>query len=61
MTAEGWIAYLHNPVLGIDMPVRLMLGEMTARDAQQLHAPLRDDAGRLVYALPGGGRFYQQG
>jgi hypothetical protein len=52
-TAEGIIPHYRLPD-GLDAPVRVIVSLRGSTDAPM---PERDSRGRLVYALPGGGRF----
>ena len=61
-TADGIIPYLPHPKGAIWMPVMVQTrqderGFIVARTVDGRPVPVRDRTGRLVYALPGGGRF----
>jgi hypothetical protein len=55
MTNEGYIA--HRKYMGIELPVKIRVSGMTARDLWEYPTPVRDALGRLQYALPGGHTF----
>ena len=56
MTSEGLIKHKKHPE-GFDMPVKLAVKQGGVKTMLEFQPPLRDEKGKLIYALPGGGSF----
>ena len=56
MTSEGRIDHKWNPA-GFAMPVKLVVDHSSIKKLLRPQVPVRDDAGNIVFALPGGGEY----
>ncbi len=54
ITIEGWIPHYRHPILGMNMPIKLVLSPEKVTSG--LPKPLRRN-GSLVYAMPCGREF----